>query len=152
MTNMRFASKQDVDNLLAFLGQVPICDTRIPDMYSQFMLLEEDDAIQAVIGYERAGNAALLRSLVFSPNVEQMQLLGFLETFLEQLHKRGIEDLYLVTNSKNAMPLFGLFGFKLVDKVRVPAGIASLEHFSGSVERGNSLILNCQLFTRISTN
>ncbi|GAA3318800.1 hypothetical protein GCM10020331_023060 [Ectobacillus funiculus] len=49
--------------------------------------------------------------------------------------------MYLVTNSKkNAMPLFGLFGFKLVDKVRVPAGIASLEHFAGSVERGNSLI------------
>ena len=152
MANMRFASKQDVDNLLAFLGQVQIYDIRIPDMYSQFMLLEVDDAIQAVIGYERAGNAALLRSLVFSPNVDQMQLLGFLETFLEQLYKLEIEDLYLVTNSKNSVPLFGLFGFRLVDKDRVPAAIASLEHFAGSIERENSLILNCQLFTRISTD
>jgi N-acetylglutamate synthase-like GNAT family acetyltransferase len=84
--------------------------------------------------------------------VEQIQLLGFIEKFLDQLHKREIEDLYLVTNSKNSVPLFGLFGFKLVDKVRVPVGIASLEHFAGSIERENSFILNCQLFTRISTD
>lgn len=152
MADMRFASKQDVDNLLAFLGQVQICDERIPTMYSQFMLLEEDEAIQAVVGYERAGNAALLRSLVFSPKVDQMQLLGFLQTFLERLHELKIQELYLVTSSKNSVPLFGLFGFKPVDKDQVPAAISSLEHFAGSVERENSFILNYQLFTRISTN
>lgn len=152
MADMRFASKQDVDNLLAFLGQVQIYDERIPNMYSQFMLLEEDEAIQAVVGYERAGNAALLRSLVFSPNVDQMQLLGFLQAFLDQLHELRIQELYLVTSSKNSVPLFGLFGFKPVDKEQVPAAISSLEHFAGSIERENSFILNCQLFTRISTN
>lgn len=152
MADMRFASKQDVDNLLAFLGQVQICDARIPNMYSQFMLLEKDDAIQAVVGYERAGNAALLRSLVFSPNVDQMRLLQFLQTFLEKLHELEIEDLYLVTNSKSSVPLFGLFGFKLVDKGQVPVAISSLEHFAGIIERENSFVLNCQLFTRISTN
>lgn len=152
MADMRFASKQDVENLLAFLGQVQICDARIQNMYSQFMLLEEDAVIQAVVGYERAENAALLRSLVFSPNLDQMRLLGFLQTFLAQLHELGMEELYLVTNSKNSVPLFGLFGFKPVDKARVPAAIASLEHFTGSIERENSFVLNCQLFTRISTN
>ncbi|MFD3446694.1 hypothetical protein ACFDTO_19030 [Microbacteriaceae bacterium 4G12] len=150
---MRFATEQDVDKLLHFLGQARIHDIRIRELYSQFMLLEdEQNRIQAVIGYEQADCACLLRSLVLSPVVDQLQFLQFFQVFLEQLKEREIRELYLLTTNEVSLPLFQMFGFRVVEHSAVPLDITKLEHYVINKKQTNVIVLNCQLFTELSTD
>jgi N-acetylglutamate synthase-like GNAT family acetyltransferase len=143
MSAMRFATEQDVDKLIRFLGQAEVNGEKIESIYPQFMLLEDKNGIiQATIGYERAGKSGMLRSLVLSPAVDKVRFLQFFQVFLAYIQEQGVEDLYLITDKKDSLPLFHTFGFKTVEKESVPNEIQELEHFISSVKRQEAYILS----------
>ena len=45
------------------------------------MILEEAEEIRAVIGYEQSGEDVLIRSCLFTPNVDKQTFLYFLKCF-----------------------------------------------------------------------
>ena len=53
------------ERLHSFLGQANKKDDKINELYEQFMILEDDGEIQAVIGYEQKGENALISLLYF---------------------------------------------------------------------------------------
>lgn len=139
---MRFATEQDVDKLIRFLGQAEVNGKKVDRIYPQFMLLEDENGvIQATIGYEKAGSDGLLRSLVLSPAVDKVQFLRFFQAFLIYIQQQGVEKLYLITNKKGSLPLFHTFGFTIVEKDNVPEGIQDLEHFQTSMKQQEAFVL-----------
>ncbi|MFC5775766.1 mechanosensitive ion channel protein [Ectobacillus antri] len=139
---MRFATERDVDNLIAFLGQADIDGKSIREIYGQFMVVEDENGtITGTIGYEKAGNLGLLRSLVLKSGVDQAQLLYLMQSFFFYLEKQAVEKLYLVTDKKQSVPLFHAFGFEAVEKSDVPHAVSELQHFKRSIERPGSFIL-----------
>lgn len=89
MKNVYFATKADVERLHSFFGQANKKDDKINELYAQFMILEEAGEIRAVIGYEQSGENALIRSCLFTPNVDkQTFLLFFRDVFAVYERKR----------------------------------------------------------------
>ncbi|SFJ65957.1 MULTISPECIES: mechanosensitive ion channel protein [unclassified Bacillus (in: firmicutes)] len=152
MKQIRFATKTDVERLETFFGQAHIKEERLDRLYRNFMILEEEGQIQAAVGYERVGSDALLRSCLFTPTVDKATFLHFFETFLQYMKEKSIEQLYLLTNSPQSVTIFKFFQFETVEKDVVSKEIQTLEHFCKNVNQPNVIILNCQLFTKLSTD
>lgn len=152
MKQIRFAAKADVERLQIFFGQARMKEERLDQLYGNFMILEEEEQIQAAVGYEQAGNDALLRSCLFTPAVDKTMFLHFFETFLQYIKEKNIEQLYLLTNSPQSVTIFQFFQFEMVEKAVVSEGIQELEHFCKNIKQPNVIILNCQLFTKLSTD
>lgn len=68
------------------------------------------------------------------------------------MKEKSIQQLYLLTNHPQSETIFQFFNFTPVEKEEVPTGIRQLEHFSENIKQQNVIILNCQLFTKLSTN
>lgn len=81
MRKIYFATKDDVERLHSFFGQANKKDDKINELYGQFMILEDNGEIQAVIGYEQNGENALIRSCLFTPAVDNKTFLYFLKCF-----------------------------------------------------------------------
>ena len=152
MKQIRFATKTDVERLQAFFGQAHMKEERLDQLYGNFMMLEEEGQIQAAVGYEQIGNDALLRSCLFTPAVDNVTFLHFFETLLQYIKEKSIEQLYLLTNSPLSVAIFQFFQFEAVERDAVSEGIQTLEHFCENIKQPNVIILNCQLFTKLSTD
>lgn len=145
---MRFATEHDLQRLLAFLGQAGVSTENVDTLFSQFMIEEDEQGkMKVAIGYERAGEEALLRSLVLSQRMNPLDILEFLQIFLQRLQTRGITNVYVLAKHKD-FPLFHMFGFQAVEKV--PKQITDIPHFQRNI-RNDCIVLNCQLFTKLST-
>lgn len=152
LKSVRFATKMDCEKIRDFLGQAKMEDDKINELYGQFMLLEEDGNIQAVIGYEQVEQDALIRSCLFTPAVDNVTFLHFFETFLQYTKEKSIRQLYLLTKHPQSLTIFQFFQFYPVDKEQVSEGIRRLEHFCKNVKQPKVIILNCQLLTKLSTD
>lgn len=152
MKKVYFATQTDVERLHSFFGQANKKDDKINELYAQFMILEEADEIRAVIGYEQSGEDVLIRSCLFTPNVDKQTFLYFFEMFLQYMKEKSVQQLYLLTNHPQSMAIFQFFGFNSVEKEEVPEEIQQLEHFCKNIKEPNAIILNCQLFTKLSTD
>lgn len=152
MKSIRFATKMDCEKIHDFLGQAKMEDDKINELCEQFLLLEEDGKIQAVVGYEQAGKDALIRSCLFTPAVDNITFLHFFQTFLQYTKEKSIRQLYLLTNHPQSLTIFQFFQFSPVDKEQVSEGVRQLEHFCKNVKQSNVIILNCQLLTKLSTD
>lgn len=147
-----FATNADVERLRSFFGQANKKDDKINELYEQFMILEDDGEIQAVIGYEQKGENALIRSCLFTPIVDNKTFLYFFEMFLQYMKEKSIGQVYLLTNHPQSVTIFQFFNFITVEKHKVPEDIQQLEHFCENIKQQNVIILNCQLFTKLSTD
>ncbi|EMA6343289.1 mechanosensitive ion channel protein [Bacillus cytotoxicus] len=152
MKKISFATKNDIERLHSFFGQANKKNDKINELYEQFMILEDKGTIQAVIGYEREGQKALVRSCLFTPAVDNKTFLYFFEMFLQYMKEKNIEQLYLLTNHPQSITIFQFFYFRPVEKEDVPVEIQQLEHFCENVKQQNVIILNCQLLTKLSTD
>ncbi|MDM5157448.1 mechanosensitive ion channel protein [Bacillus sp. DX1.1] len=152
MKKLYFATKADIERLHSFFGQANKKDDKINELYEQFMILEDGGEMQAVIGYEQKQEDALIRSCLFTPAVDNKMFLYFFEMFLQYMKEKSIQQLYLLTNHPQSETIFQFFNFTPVEKEEVPTGIRQLEHFSENIKQQNVIILNCQLFTKLSTN
>ncbi|EEL48360.1 MULTISPECIES: hypothetical protein [Bacillus cereus group] len=152
MRKIYFATKDDVERLHSFFGQANKKDDKINELYGQFMILEDNGEIQAVIGYEQNGENALIRSCLFTPAVDNKTFLYFFEMFLQYMKEKSICQVYLLTNHPQSVTIFQFFNFTPVEKEQVPNDIQQLEHFCENIKQQNVIILNCQLFTKLSTD
>ncbi|MBO1579668.1 mechanosensitive ion channel protein [Bacillus sp. XF8] len=152
MKKTYFATKNDVERLYSFFGQANKKDDKINELYEQFMILEDEGEIQAVVGYEQKGDNALVRSCLFTPTVDNKTFLYFFEMFLQYMKEKNIQQLYLLTNHPQSVTIFQFFHFTTVKKDKVPEDIQQLEHFCENIKQQNVIILNCQLFTKLSTD
>ncbi|PEY33973.1 mechanosensitive ion channel protein [Bacillus cereus] len=152
MKKTYFATKDDVERLHSFFGQANKKDDKINELYGQFMILEDNGEIQAVIGYEQKGENALIRSCLFTAAVDNKTFLYFFEMFLQYMKEKSIWQVYLLTNHPQSVTIFQFFDFTSVEKDQVPDDIQQLEHFCENIKQQNVIILNCQLFTKLSTD
>ena len=152
MKKTYFATKDDVDRLHSFFGQANKKDDKINELYGQFMIMEDNGEIQAVIGYEQKGENALIRSCLFTPAVDNETFLYFFEMFLQYMKEKNIWQVYLLTNHPQSVTIFQFFNFISVEKDQVSDDIQQLEHFCENIKQQNVIILNCQLFTKLSTD
>ncbi|PFA14541.1 mechanosensitive ion channel protein [Bacillus cereus] len=152
MRKIYFATKDDVERLHSFFGQANKKDDKINELYGQFMILEDNGEIQAVIGYEQNGENALIRSCLFTSAVDNKTFLYFFEMFLQYMKEKSICQVYLLTNHPQSVTIFQFFNFTPVEKEQVPNDIQQLEHFCENIKQQNVIILNCQLFTKLSTD
>ncbi|KFN01227.1 mechanosensitive ion channel protein [Bacillus clarus] len=152
MKKLFFATEADVERLHSFFGQANKKDDKINELYEQFMLLEDEGEIQAVIGYEQSGEDVLIRSCLFTPVVDKQTFLYFFEMFLQYMKEKNIQQLYLLTNHPQSVTIFQFFNFTIVEKDKVAEDIQQFEHFCENIKQQNVIILNCQLFTKLSTD
>ncbi|HEK9100983.1 mechanosensitive ion channel protein [Bacillus pfraonensis] len=152
MKKTYFATKGDVERLHSFFGQANKKDDKINELYKQFMILEDNGEIQAVIGYEQKGENALIRSCLFTTAVDNGTFLYFFEMFLQYMKEKSIWQVYLLTNHPQSVAIFQFFHFTAVEKDQVPDDIQQLEHFCENIKQQNVIILNCQLLTKLSTD
>ena len=152
MKKTYFATNADIERLHSFFGQANKKDDKINELYEQFMILEDEGEIQAVIGYEQKGMHALVRSCLFTSTVDNKTFLYFFEMFLQYMKEKSMQQLYLLTNHPQSVTIFQFFDFTTVEKDKVPDDIKQLEHFCENIKQQNVIILNCQLFTKLSTD
>lgn len=152
MRRTYFAKEADIERLQSFFGQAHKKDDKINELYEQFMILEDNGEIQAVIGYEQERENALIRSCLFTPAVDNQTFLYFFEMFLQYMKEKRIQQVYLLTNHPQSVTIFQFFHFSSVEKEQVPKEIQQLEHFCENIKQQNVIILNCQLFTKLSTD
>ncbi|MGI8400417.1 MAG: arsenic resistance N-acetyltransferase ArsN2 [Gemmatimonadaceae bacterium] len=117
-----------VDKLL-LASKLPVEGVR--DNFSSFVVAEEAGVIAGVIGLEKYGSAALLRSAVVSP-VNRGTGVGrqLVEHLLDRAGKEGIDDLYLLTTT--AEEYFPRFGFTRTARSAVPETVKTSAEFRGA--------------------
>ena len=128
---LRAATEDDlaaVEQLLAASG-LPL--EGVEENFGDFIVAEEADAIAGVIGIERYGDAALLRSAAVSPDARGNGLgRKLVQELLERASTRGIRDIYLLTTT--AQEYFPRFGFTRLTRAQVPESVRASREFQGA--------------------
>ncbi len=114
---------------LLLASKLPVEGVR--DNFSSFVVAEEAGVIAGVIGLEKYGSAALLRSAVVSP-VNRGTGVGrqLVEHLLDRATEEGIDDLYLLTTI--AEEYFPRFGFTRTARSAVPEPVKASAEFRGA--------------------
>ena len=66
--------------------------------------------------------------------------------------KEKYSTIVLTNKSSTIYNDLSVFDFVTIEKENVPEGIRQLEHFCKNIKEPNAIILNCQLFTKLSTD
>jgi amino-acid N-acetyltransferase len=99
------------------------------EQLTEFFFCGSAAAPSAMVGLEIYGTAALLRSLVVSPNLRSTGLGSALVRRAEQQAlTRGVRALYLLTTT--AEPFFARLGYKRIDRREAPPSIQSTGEFA----------------------
>ena len=103
----------------------------VDENFRDFLVAEDGDAIAGVIGIERYGATALLRSAAVSPNSRGSGVGGQLvKTILEHAAAEGVEDIYLLTTT--AADYFPRFGFTRAPRSAAPEQLHASREFQGA--------------------
>ncbi|MEO8909056.1 MAG: arsenic resistance N-acetyltransferase ArsN2 [Gemmatimonadaceae bacterium] len=117
-----------VEELLS-ASKLPIEGVR--DNLADFVVAEDAGAIAGVIGLEKYGSAALLRSAVVSP-MHRGTGIGrqLVEHLLKHVEDTGIDEIYLLTTT--AEEYFPRFGFVRTTRSAVPDAVRTSAEFRGA--------------------
>lgn len=103
----------------------------IEENFADFIVAEEANGIAGVIGIERYGAAALLRSAAVSPDARGGGLGSQLvKKILERASAQGVRDVYLLTTT--AEEYFPRFGFTRATRNEVPESVRASREFQGA--------------------
>jgi len=103
----------------------------VPPAGDDFLVAERDGAIVGVIGLERYGTHALLRSAAVDAAVRGTGLGAMLVgDVLDLAARRGVEELWLLTTT--AERWFPRFGFEVVARHEVPLAVQASREFQGA--------------------
>lgn len=126
--NARSEDLSAVESLLS-ASDLPVAGVR--DNFSSFVVAEDRDEIAGVIGLEKYGSVALLRSAVVSPEHRGGGIgRQLVEQLLERAEKAGIDELYLLTTT--AEKYFPRFGFTPTTRSAVPEAMKASAEFRGA--------------------
>jgi amino-acid N-acetyltransferase len=127
--SIRRAQASDQTAVLQLLGGagLPTADlASVPDL--QLWVAEIEGGLVGVIGLERFGTGALLRSLCVAPYYQRCGLGQELVARLERdAHAGGIERLVLLTETAEAF--FRRLGYEIIDRTDVPAELKESAEF-----------------------
>jgi amino-acid N-acetyltransferase len=94
----------------------------------EFVVLRERGQVMAAGALQRFGSAALLRSVVVSPELRRSGLGQRIVVELERLARRsGIDQLFLLTET--ATHFFARQGYELVERAAAPPDMQQSEEF-----------------------
>lgn len=128
---IRQARKSDlpaVEQLLA-ASKLPLDGIR--DHFTDFVVAEDRDGIEGVVGLEKYDSVALLRSAVVAPDHRGGGVgRQLVEQVIERAEEAGISELYLLTTT--AENYFPRFGFTRTERSAVPEELKSSAEFRGA--------------------
>ncbi|MBB5208582.1 arsenic resistance N-acetyltransferase ArsN2 [Chiayiivirga flava] len=118
---------QPIHALLVSAG-LPIDDVDIA-LLADFLVVRGAGGVVGVVGLQRAGDAALLRSLAVAPQRQRSGLGAALVDAAEAAAEaRGIAALFLLTTS--AAPFFATRGYAQIERAAAPPAIRSTAQFA----------------------
>ena len=126
---LQAAGPGDLAAVRALLRECALPEADVtPALLRDFLVLRQGAALSGSIGLERAGAAALLRSLAVSPSARGRGHGRLLVAALEQ-HARaqGLRQLYLLTTTAEAF--FAALGYDDAPCEQAPAAIAQTAEF-----------------------
>jgi len=101
-----------------------------PGKLDDFLVATDQGSnIGGMVGFEKAGDAGLLRSLVVCPAARHLGLGSLLVAALEaRARKAGISKMYLLTNT--AEQYFPFLGYRRIERSDAPHGIQQTTEFT----------------------
>ncbi len=139
---LKIAENKDVERLTMFVEKAGISSEGIAHLIDYFVLMENgENEIVACIGVEPVNNTGLLRSLVVSDKLKQAHIVTLFQSIQTLSEKRGITDLFLVTNKEASVQFLSLMGFQNLNADLVPSEMLSIDHMKDSLEDPNAKVM-----------
>jgi N-acetylglutamate synthase-like GNAT family acetyltransferase len=150
---IRSSLPEDFETIFTFLGQAGLSTKGLQNHQETFFIMEDEvGKAQAVIGFEKEGSEALLRSLVVAPTIYSQHMVLFLQCVLDKLKEQMITHVYLLTRQNVVQDLFLLLGFRQTEEEDVSRNIKEMEHYQITIKNENVLVYQKELYTSLSTN
>ena len=128
---VRAATRDDLAAVTHLLSASSLPLDGVEENLGDFIVAEDARNIAGVIGIERYGDAALLRSAAVSPSARGTGLGSRLvKELLERASAQGIRDVYLLTTT--AEEYFPRFGFTRSTRAQVPEAVRASREFQGA--------------------
>jgi amino-acid N-acetyltransferase len=128
---IRSAINSDLAAVEKLLAASDLPTEGVRDNFSTFVVADDNGAIAGVIGLEKYGSVALLRSAVVAPDHRGSGVgRRLVEQLLERAEEAGIDELYLLTTT--AEKYFPRFGFTRTTRAAVPDAVKSSAEFRGA--------------------
>lgn len=139
---LKIAETKDVERLTMFVEEAGISSEGIANLIDYFVIMENgENEIVACIGVEPVKNTGLLRSLVVSDKLKQAHIVTLFQSIQTLSEKRGITDLFLVTNKEASVQFLSLMGFHNLKADLVPSEMLSIDHMKDSLEDPNAKVM-----------
>ena len=128
---VRAATRDDLAAVSQLLSASSLPLDGVEENLDDFIVAEDARKITGVIGIERYGDAALLRSAAVSPNARGTGLgARLVKELLDRASAQGIRDVYLLTTT--AEEYFPRFGFTRSTRAQVPEAVRASCEFQGA--------------------
>lgn len=123
------SQKDQLQGVLHLLEEVELPTDEVEKFFHDFLVISDESGVAGCIGLEVYGSVALLRSLAVRPGLQKKGYgSALLDAVLEDAVKRGITELYLLTDT--AEKFFSLRGFHMADRSIAPDAISKTQEFS----------------------
>ena len=128
---IRAAAAGDLASIESLLAAAKLPLSGVAEHFANFIVAERAGRVVGVIGLERYGDAALLRSAVTAPDVRGSGIGRALVAELEaQAAARGVRELILLTET--AQDWFPKFGYERIAREAAPAAVQASAEFTGA--------------------
>jgi amino-acid N-acetyltransferase len=125
---LRAATPADYEAVIGLLERAGLPLAGIPAEMDDFIVADEEGRLVGVVGLERYGDSALLRSAVVEPGLRGTGVgASLVEGVLGRARERGTRDVYLLTTT--AERWFPRFGFVRVERDAVPVEVRTSVEF-----------------------
>jgi N-acetylglutamate synthase-like GNAT family acetyltransferase len=131
MMRIRNAKESDISAVESLLSASDLPLDGVRENFSSFVVAENEDGVAGVVGLEKFGSVALLRSAVVAPEHRGGGIgRQLVEQLLERADEAGIDELYLLTTT--AENYFPRFGFTRTTRSAVPDAVKESAEFRGA--------------------
>jgi amino-acid N-acetyltransferase len=129
--HLRAATHDDLEAVREMLLSAGLPLDGVEDNFADFIVAEEERGIAGVIGVERYGSVALLRSAAVFPDARGTGVGGRLvRELLDRASAQGVREIYLLTTT--AEEYFPRFGFTRSTREEVPEPVRASREFQGA--------------------
>ena len=128
---VRTAGRDDLPGMLALLQDSALPTEGVAPHVDGFLVAEHEGTLHGMVGLERYGDSALLRSLVVHERARGTGLGALLMHAIEEAAAHGGADT-LVLLTTTAAALFPRFGFLPTTREAVPTSVTASVEFQGA--------------------
>lgn len=145
-TTVRFANKQDIDKIIAYLKRANLGTEGVDQAIDYFLVMENEfGELAGTLGVEPVGDIGLLRSLAVSAALDETDILLLFNKMLFHAKDKNLAKLYLATNNSGSQAFFELIGFKRIEKGHLPQQLLEISHVKTIFTVDNSLFMELSL-------